>query len=203
MAGGVQSCWMCWFWHPLLLKHRGWHDRTSALVTIIRFLYTNSPANIFVRENWLTTCVCGHIFSFTSVVVVNLTQLPREKQTILMNVWKLNTLNSLHWVLRPKQSNEADLSNGLGRAQDRITSGDPVRSLLNLPCTHTDTHFLFRQSTLYLSSLSKWRACIKDGIKIWGLRDRAGALLTLATSCVKIHLDMTKTIKHNEIICNS
>ena len=43
---------------PLLLKHQAWHDRTSALVAINRFFYTNLPANILCGRNWLTMSGC-------------------------------------------------------------------------------------------------------------------------------------------------
>lgn len=104
--GGEKSCWLRRKQHHLPLKHQLRHDSGSALGPINRYLNTNLQRNILweklIHQDWL----CGLIIRPELKLAVNLTELPRGTQTILMSVQEWNSLNSLLRQTRAEKANE-------------------------------------------------------------------------------------------------
>lgn len=116
--GGQKSCWLRRKWHHLPLKHRLRHDSGSALGPINRYFNTNLQRNIlwekFINQDWL----CGLIIRPELKLAVNLTELPRGTQNILMRVQERNSLNSfLQQNTRAEKANEPRTLWKMGREE--------------------------------------------------------------------------------------
>lgn len=133
--GGQKSCWLRRKWHHLPLKHRLRHDSGSALGPINRYFNTNLQRNILweklINQDWL----CGLIIRPKLKLAVNLTELPRGTQTILMSVHEWNSLNSFlqqTHELRKPMSRELSAW-WAGTSASPWTSGNPLCSSRTLP----------------------------------------------------------------------
>lgn len=125
---GGKSCWLRRKQHHLPLKHQLRHDSALALGPINRYLNTNLQRNILweklIHQDWL----CGLIIRPELKLAVNLTELPRGTQTILMSVQEWNSLNSLLQQTRaPRKPMSRELSEWWVRRSESLrTSGNPL-----------------------------------------------------------------------------